>query len=1191
MKNRKTKNFVARCEVAHQPPLKPLLAPSVEAKPQRLIVVLGMHRSGTSAITRGLQVMGVELGDRLMPPVESENPKGYWEDLDLNTLNIEMLSVLGSDWNHLSLIDLIDVEILRKKGYLLRALDLLHQKVGKVPIFGFKDPRVAKLLPFWKIVFIQCKFDVSYVIAVRHPLSVVKSLAKRGIESGQSYLLWLGHIITILTGCYGNKNVLIDFDSLMQNPDHELMRIAKLNNLKIDTIELQRYKFEFLDNSLRHTVYRTNDLMLDDTCPPIVREVYTTFIDIIHKEINLDNLELQTKIVRWSEELERLKFSMLLVDKLFIKNIIYMQIVTERDANMVAIEQHWSEKSRNQELEIVRRGEWGLSRDQVVTEREGQIAQLSQVVTEREGQIAQLSQVVTEREAKMVAIERSLSKKIREQDLEIVRRGEWGLSCNAELKKLQSEFNEVICSYSWKLTSPLRVWKWFWPTAISIFNSFPINRTSKDKIAFFLFKHFPSVFDHLDSYKSWKSRQEWLIKNTTRTILHTPVLVNDNLAPNSTGAVIRFEYFSQPVLVSVIIPIYGQINYTLRCLNSIAQNSPIVPFEVLIVDDCSPDNSVEVLARQQGIRLIKNSKNLGFIRSCNRGASEAKGQYLLFLNNDTEVTTGWLDELLRTFEEFPGTGLVGSKLIYPDGVLQEAGGIIWQDGSAWNFGRLQDPQLPIYNYAREVDYCSGASIMVPKVLFDEIGGFDEYYLPAYCEDADLALTIRNMGYRVIYQPLSTVIHYEGITSGVDTSQGIKAYQILNTKKLYVKWKSYLDLHQPNGTDIDNAKDRRAIRRVLVIDHCTPTPDHDSGSIDAYNIMLLLREMDFQVTFIPEDNFLYMPKYTTALQRVGIEMLYAPYCTSVEQHLKDFGDRYELSFLFRPAVAEKYIKSIRKLCKNVKILFHTVDLHFLRMKRELELYEDQSKIKNAEEMKQRELDLITAADITTVVSTEELILLSEYVKENKVRLLPYSRFVEGTNNFFHQRKDIIFVGGYQHTPNIDAVHYFVAEIMPLLRKSLPGVNFYVVGSKPPPEIHALANKDIIISGFVENLTPLLDKMRVSVAPLRYGAGIKGKIGTAMAVGLPVVATPLAAEGMSLTDEKNILVADGAEQFANSIIRIYQDEALWNKISYNGLEFAENAWGAETAWNTLSGILRELGINSERNTRALKLYRPF
>ena len=321
---------------------------------------------------------------------------------------------------------------------------------------------------------------------------------------------------------------------------------------------------------------------------------------------------------------------------------------------------------------------------------------------------------------------------------------------------------------------------------------------------------------------------------------------------------LRYNINGNP-LVSIIIPIYGKCDYTLRCLHSIAINIPACGFEIIVVDDCSPDNSAEILKQIESIQLISSVENQGFIRSCNIGAKAAKGEYLHFLNNDTEVTAGWLDELVRTFHDFPGTGFVGSKLLYPDGTLQEAGGIIWQDGSAWNFGRYQDASLPIYNYAREVDYCSGASILVPIALFKELNGFDEYFIPAYYEDADLAVKIRQRGYRVIYQPLSNVIHFEGISSGTDINHGVKAYQVENAKKFFIRWQSWLKDHQVAGNNVDTAKDRMVKYRVLVLDHCTPTPNQDAGSVIVFNSLILLREMGFQVTFIPEDNFLYMPE--------------------------------------------------------------------------------------------------------------------------------------------------------------------------------------------------------------------------------------------------------------------------------------------------------------------------------------------
>lgn len=599
-------------------------------------------------------------------------------------------------------------------------------------------------------------------------------------------------------------------------------------------------------------------------------------------------------------------------------------------------------------------------------------------------------------------------------------------------------------------------------------------------------------------------------------------------------------------LVSIIIPVYNQFHYTYNCIKSIKNHTRGINYEIIVADDVSTDQTREIEKIVDNLKVVHNKENLGFLLNCNNAAKFAKGKYIHFLNNDTYVQRGWLSSLLELIEKDEKIGMVGSKLVYPNGLLQEAGGIFWRDASAWNYGRGKSPAAPEYNYVKEADYISGASILIPKKLWDEIGGFDSRFAPAYYEDSDLAFEVRKYGYKVVYQPESVVMHFEGMSNGTDTSTGIKAYQVENKAKFFDKWKETLQEHHfENGKNVFLARDRSRNKKcILFVDHYVPTFDKDAGSRAAFQHLKLMANLGYNIKFIG-DNFLKYEKYTKELENLGIEVLYGSrYALGWQGWVKENAEYIDTVVLSRPHISQKYIDFIRQHTR-AKILYYVHDLHFLRLDREFALTKDPKTKEASEYWKNVELDLMEKSDVVVTFSADEKKIIDAHFSSEKAVVVPlfiYDKFNYEPINL-SGRSNLLFVGGFNHKPNEDAVLWFVNEIWPDILQEIPDCKFIIAGSNPTDKIKALASDSIIVTGFVsdEVLQNYYQQCRVCVIPLRFGAGVKGKTIEAIYNKIPIVSTPIGVEGLYEVEGYIDSTADQKE-FANKVIAYYKDDGL-------------------------------------------------
>ena len=423
----------------------------------------------------------------------------------------------------------------------------------------------------------------------------------------------------------------------------------------------------------------------------------------------------------------------------------------------------------------------------------------------------------------------------------------------------------------------------------------------------------------------------------------------------------------------------------------------------------------------------------------------------------------------------------------------------------------------------------------------------------------------------MYQPLAVVTHFEGVSHGTDTGVGIKAYQVWNKRRFADKWQQVLSQHRSNGVEPMLERDRPARARILWIEACMLTPDQDSGSLRTIRLLRILVRMGCKVTYVA-DNLDGEEQYRSQLSREGVEVIHAPFFSSVRDYLRQHGAEFDIVTLCRHYVAIQHIQTVRDVNPAAKIWFDTIDLHYLRLRRQFELDGKKSTADSAVLAFREEMEVISQSDLTIVVSEAEVSELADEQPDAKVAVISNIHEVGHNRPGFDGRSGLMFVGGFQHPPNVDAVEYYANEIWPLLTELCPDLETYIIGSRMPDRLKKIGeSKGLKMLGFVEDLAPYYESCKLAIAPLRYGAGVKGKVNQALSFGLPVVGSPDAVEGMGLTHEREVMVAETPESFADSIAKVCNNRELWQALSERGAASLASRFTPEVAEEALRHAL--------------------
>ena len=733
-------------------------------------------------------------------------------------------------------------------------------------------------------------------------------------------------------------------------------------------------------------------------------------------------------------------------------------------------------------------------------------------------------------------------------------------SVRQQKAELANALGEIYKSTSWRVTRPLRLAKKAYQLYLRRYAGALTRRVRSAPIT-------PST-DH-------KTLDNVALRDAIRA-----VMVSRMDAFLLSDAFLRLPHSNEPD-VTIVLILFNQAEMTYSSLAAIKEclDNSSLKIETILFDNGSTDRTHELLDRLEGAQIIRNEENLHFLRGVNAATRHAKGRHILLLNNDAQLTPGSLEAAVKTLDEDPSIGAVGARIILPDGTLQEAGSIIWSDGSCLGYGRGQNPNDPQYMFQRDVDYCSGAFLLTPRHLFERMGGFDEAFAPAYYEETDYCVRLWEANLRVVYNPRVTIHHFEFASSG-SVSEAIKLQQ-RNLETFRIRHASWLSKqYTPDPASILLARFHTPAKpRILYVEDRVPKPWQGAGFPRSADIVREFVAAGMQVTIFPtagqqEDWHeiwqVHSPEVEVVLPLVQN--------TDLRQLLHERKGYFDAIFVTRPHnmkrlqdvfSAEPQLRGDARLIYDAEALF----AHREILKNELE----GAPLSMGEQSKliQDELALTRGADLVLSVSAAERKVMQDNGLSD-VAVLGHKVESDVTQSSFESRKEIFFLGAIHgdDTPNADSIRWFVNEVLPELRLllNLPALRLQVVGLvQDAPSLQILDGKMIDLRGRVDDLKSLFETARLAVVPTRFAAGIPHKAHHVASLGVPMVATDLIAQQLGWTSGRDILSSTEPHEFARHCRDLYTNQVLWNTLRSNALTRIEEECSVAAFRTTIRQVI--------------------